>query len=81
MTDSNGPIAGSNLRCFRIARELRGYRVNRIRLQIAVLVRANKQTLRVADVVVDTTRVDIVARCEGTLNRKPGSVDPSPTVK
>ena len=60
MTDSNGIVAGNDLSCFRITRELRGYGVNRIRLGSADLVRANKQPLRVGNIPVNTTRVGVV---------------------
>ncbi len=60
MTDSDGIVAGNDLSGFRIARELRGHGVNCICLASADLVRANKQTLRVGNVPVNTTGVSVV---------------------
>src|ERR1044072_7508903 len=75
MTDSDGIVAGHDLSCFRITWKLRCNGVNRIGLVGADLVRANKQSLRVGDIPVDSTSVGVVGAERRRVEAKSGGVD------
>src|SRR6202008_184470 len=75
VTDSNGTVAGNDLSCFRIARELRSYRVNGVCLAGTDFVRTNKQPLCVSDIHINTTRVGVVCTVRGSVKAKASGVD------